>query len=30
MSEDADRAKPPSLDQLLFLWRRINDHKMVQ
>src|SRR5438874_1109507 len=32
MSQDADRTnqKPPSLDRLSLLWRRINDHKMVQ
>src|SRR6266853_1084339 len=32
MSEDTNRAnpKPPSVDRLSFLWRRINDHKMVQ
>src|SRR6266513_2542782 len=32
MSEDTDRAdpKPPSVDRLSLLWRRINDHKMVQ
>src|ERR1700694_2262372 len=32
MSEDTNRAnqKPPSLDRLSLLWRRINDHKMVQ
>jgi TolB-like protein/Flp pilus assembly protein TadD len=32
MSEDTDRAtaKPPSVDRLSQLWRRINDHKMVQ
>src|SRR5205823_6238598 len=32
MSEDADRAnsKPPSLDRLSLLWRRINDRKIVQ
>ena len=32
MSEDTDRAnsKPPSLDRLSLLWRRINDHKIAQ
>jgi TolB-like protein len=32
MSEDTGRAspKPPSVDRLSLLWRRINDHKMVQ
>ncbi|MEA2824810.1 MAG: hypothetical protein QOF03_1292 [Alphaproteobacteria bacterium] len=32
MSEDIGRAnpKPPSVDRLSQLWRRINDHKMVQ
>ena len=32
MSEDADRAnsKPPSLDRLSLLWRRINDYKIAQ
>src|SRR6266566_9842240 len=32
MSEDAKRPdqKPPSVDRLALLWRRINDHKMVQ
>src|SRR2546421_2137330 len=32
MSEDAKRPdqKPPSVDRLSLLWRRINDHKMVQ
>src|SRR5436190_2092745 len=32
MSQDADRAnsKPPSLDRLSLLWRRINDRKIVQ
>src|ERR1700674_5877008 len=32
MSEDTNRAnpKPPSVDRLSLLWRRINDHKMVQ
>ncbi|HYK78706.1 MAG TPA: hypothetical protein VEU95_03720 [Micropepsaceae bacterium] len=32
MSGDADRAnsKPPSLDRLSLLWRRINDHKIAQ
>ena len=32
MSEEAGRAnpKPPSVDRLSLLWRRINDHKMVQ
>src|SRR6202165_5335946 len=32
MSEDTGRAnpKPPSVDRLSELWRRINDHKMVQ
>src|SRR5258706_7181641 len=32
MSQDADRAtpKPPSVDRLSLLWRRISDHKMVQ
>jgi len=32
MSEDTNRAnpKPPSVDRLSQLWRRINDHKMVQ
>src|ERR1700674_3669339 len=31
MSEDAKRTdKPPSVDRLSLLWRRINDHKMVQ
>src|SRR5258705_760488 len=32
MSQDTGRAnpKPPSLDRLSLLWRRVNDHKMVQ
>src|SRR5260370_5476265 len=32
MSQDANRAnpKPPSLDRLSFLWRRINDYKIAQ
>jgi len=32
MSEDTGRAnpKPPSVDRLSLLWRRVNDHKMVQ
>src|SRR6266581_1638720 len=32
MSEDTDRAnpKPPSLDRLSLLWRRVNDRKIVQ
>src|ERR1700694_2908690 len=32
MSEDTGRAnpKPPSVDRLSELWRRINEHKMVQ
>ena len=32
MSEDTGRAnpKPPSVDRLSQLWRRVNDHKMVQ
>src|SRR6266566_5541145 len=31
MSEDAKRTdKPPSLDRLSLLWRRINDRKIVQ
>src|SRR5262249_9629365 len=32
MREDANRTnpKPPSVDWLYQLWRRINDHKMVQ
>src|SRR5580692_2282189 len=32
MSEDTDHSnpKPPSVDRLSQLWRRINDHKMVQ
>src|SRR2546423_6463591 len=32
MSQDTDRAKPkpPSVDRLSLLWRRVNDHKMVQ
>src|SRR5580704_5160264 len=32
MSEPSDHAdpKPPSVDRLSQLWRRINDHKMVQ
>ena len=32
MSEDTGRAnpKPPSLDRLSLLWRRINDHKIAQ
>src|SRR5204862_4243134 len=32
MSQDTDRAKPkpPSVDRLSHLWRRINDHKIAQ
>ena len=32
MSEDTNRAnpKPPSVDRLSLLWRRVNDHKIVQ
>jgi hypothetical protein len=32
MSEDSDpeHPKPLSVDRLSILWRRINDHKMVQ
>ena len=32
MSEDTGRAspKPPSVDRLSLLWRRVKDHKMVQ
>src|SRR2546430_2309376 len=32
MSEDTGRTnpKPPSVDRLSLLWRRVNDHKMVQ
>ena len=32
MSENTDRPnlKPPPVDRLSLLWRRINDHKMVQ
>src|SRR5258706_10142097 len=31
MSEDAKRTdKPPSLDRLSLLWRRVNDHKIAQ
>src|ERR1700674_4421376 len=32
MSQDSDRAnpKPPSLDRLSLLWRRINDYKIAQ
>src|SRR6266566_1814758 len=32
MSENNGRAnvKPPSVDRLSLLWRRVNDHKMVQ
>ncbi len=32
MSEDTGRAspKPPSVDRLSLLWRRVNEHKMVQ
>src|SRR2546423_1991658 len=32
MSQDTDRAKPkpPSVDRLALLWRRISDHKIAQ
>src|SRR5438270_10958244 len=30
MSERTDHSKPPHLDRLALLWRRVNDRKIVQ